>query len=173
ISADWRWVTPGYFETMNMQLAHGRFFADQDDVKHPYVVVIDELLANRAWPGQDPIGKRLQVPYFASFNAPGMDRAYAQVIGVVKHPRVHDLTRDVREQVYVAQYQQPNTGLSLVVRTKSDANALAKEIEQAVRSLDSGIPVFEVRTMQQSVSDALASRRVRLLLLTVFRAVAT
>ncbi|HXT76620.1 MAG TPA: ABC transporter permease [Candidatus Eisenbacteria bacterium] len=173
ISADWRWVTPGYFETMGMQLAHGRFFNEQDDMKHPYVTVIDEMLANRAWPGQNPIGKRLQLIYFANFNAPGLNRAYAEVIGVLKHPRVHDLTRDVREQVYISQYQQPNTGLSLVVRTKSDPNTTSKDIEQAIRNLDRGIPVFEVKTMGSAVSDALASRRFSLFLLMIFGGLAT
>jgi predicted permease len=173
ISADWRWVTPGYFETMRMQLARGRFFTEQDDLKHPFVVVVDELLANRAWPNQNPIGKRLQLIHFPSFNAPGLDRAYAEVIGVVKHPRVHDLTRDVREQVYIAQYQQPGPQIALVVRTKTDAAALSKEVEGVVSSLDRGIPVFEVRTIEQSVSDVLAPRRFSLLLLMIFGGVAT
>src|SRR5262249_10859540 len=155
----WRWVTPGYFETMGMQLAHGRFFTEQDDLKHPYVVIVDELLANRAWPNQNPIGKRLQLLYFPSFNSPGLNRSYAEAIGVLKHPRVHDLTRDVREQVYLAQYQQPGPQLGLVVRTKSNPATVSKAVEDAVRSLDRGIPVFEARTIEESVSDVLAPRR--------------
>jgi putative ABC transport system permease protein len=173
ISADWRVVTPGYFETMGMQLAHGRFFTDQDDLQHPFVTVVDELLANRAWPHQNPIGKRLQLMYFPNFNSPGLNRSYAQVIGVLKHPRVHDLTRDVREQVYISQYQQPGGLLSLVLRTRGDPGALSKAVESAVTSLDPGIPVYEVRTVADSVSDALAPRRFSLLLLMIFGAVAT
>jgi predicted permease len=173
ISADWRVVTPGYFETMGIQLAHGRFFVEQDDLTHPFVVVVDELLANRAWPNQNPIGKRLQVMHFASFNGPGLDRGYAEVIGVVKHPRVHDLTREVREQVYISQYQQPAPLIGLTVRTKSDAGTLTKAVESAVRSLDRGIPVYEVHTMGDSVSDVLAPRRFSLLLLMIFGSLAT
>jgi putative ABC transport system permease protein len=172
ISADWRVVTPGYFETMGMQLTRGRSFTEEDDLTHPFVAVVDELLANRAWPQQNPIGKRLQIMQFASFNGPGMNRAYAQVIGVLKHPRVHDLTREVREQVYISQYQQPNGQMGLVVRTRSDAGILSKSVESAVRSLDAGIPVYEVRTIAESVSDALAPRRFSLLLLLIFGAVA-
>jgi predicted permease len=173
ISADWRFVTPGYFETMGMQLAHGRFFTEQDDANHPYVVVIDEMLANRAWPGQDPIGKRLQIIRFASFTSANLDRAYAQVIGVLKHPRVHDLTRDVREQVYIAQYQQPGGQLSLVIRTRNDAGTLTTEVQNAISNLDRGIPVYDVRTIEESVADTLASRRFSLLLLMVFGGLAT
>jgi len=79
----------------------------------------------------------------------------------------------VREQVYISQYQQPNTGLSLVVRTKSDPNTTSKDIEQAIRNLDRGIPVFEVKTMGSAVSDALASRRFSLFLLMIFGGLAT
>ena len=115
----------------------------------------------------------MQLIYFPNFNAPGLNRAYAEVVGVLKHPRVHDLTRDVREQVYISQYQQPNTGLSLVVRTKSDPNTMSRDIEQAIRNLDRGIPVFEVKTMASAVSDALASRRFSLFLLMIFGGLAT
>jgi predicted permease len=173
ISADWRWVTPGYFETMGMQLARGRFFTEQDDLKHPYVVIVDELLANRAWPNQNPIGKRLQLLYFPSFNSPGINRSYAEVVGVLKHPRVHDLTRDVREQVYVSQYQQPGGQLGLVIRTKSDAAGMSKTIEDALRTLDAGIPVYEIKTIEQSVSEALGARRFSLFLLMIFGGLAT
>ena len=173
ISADWRVVTPDYFETMGMQLAHGRFFTEQDDVSHPFVVVVDELLANRAWPNQNPIGKRLQLLHFSDFTTPGLNRGYAEVIGVIKHPRVHDLTRAVREQVYLAQYQQPQGQIGLVVRTSSDAGAISKQVEKAVASLDRGIPVFEVRTIKDSVSDVLAPRRFSLLLLMIFGGLAT
>jgi putative ABC transport system permease protein len=156
-----------------MQLAHGRFLTEDDDLQHPFVVVIDELLAKRAWPNQNPIGQRLQLMYFPNFNSPGIGRAYAQVIGVLKHPRVHDLTRDVREQVYISQYQQPTGQLGLVIRTRADSAALSQAVESAVRSLDSGIPVFEVRNISESVSDALAPRRFSLLLLMIFGALAT
>ncbi len=173
ISADWRVVTPGYFETMGIQLAHGRFFAEEDDLTHPFVVVVDELLANRAWPNQNPIGKRLQVMHFPSFTAPVLNRDYAEVIGVVKHPRVHDLTREVREQVYLSQYQQPGGQIGLVVRTRSDGGTLSKQVESAVRALDRGIPVYDVHSMGESVADVLAPRRFSLLLLMIFGGVAT
>jgi putative ABC transport system permease protein len=173
ISADWRVVTPGYFETMGMHLAHGRFITEEDDLRHPFAVVVDELLANRAWPNQNPIGQRLQLMHFPDFNSPGLDRGYAQVVGVLKHPRVHDLTRDVREQIYISQYQQPTGQLGLVIRTRADSAALSRAVESAVRSLDSGIPVYEVRNISESVSDALAPRRFSLLLLMIFGALAT
>jgi putative ABC transport system permease protein len=83
------------------------------------------------------------------------------------------LTRDVREQIYISQYQQPNGQFGLVVRTRSDAAAISKAVEASVNSLDRGIPVYEVRSIEDSVSDALAPRRFSLLLLLIFGGVAT
>jgi putative ABC transport system permease protein len=172
ISADWRIVTPGYFEATGMELAAGRFFTDQDDTNHPFVTVIDESLAQRAWPNQNPIGKRLQIMYFGQNAQPGVDRIWTQVIGVIKHPRIHDLTRDVREQVYVCTYQQPAGQLGLFVRSTGDPAVLAKSVEDVLRRIDSGIPLHDVRVMDDFVSDALAPRRFSLILLLVFGGVA-
>jgi putative ABC transport system permease protein len=83
------------------------------------------------------------------------------------------LTRDVREQIYISQYQQPNGQFGLVIRTKSDPAALSNSVQAAVSSIDRGIPVYEVRSIEQSVSDALAPRRFSLLLLLIFGGVAT
>jgi len=172
LSADWRIVTPGYFEASGMDLAAGRFFTDQDDSNHPWVTIVDESLARRAWPGQDPIGKRLQIMYFPQNAPPGDDRVRAIVVGVIKHPRIHDLTRDVREQVYVSQYQQPAYQLGLFIRTAGDPGALAKSVEEVLRGIDRGIPLHDVRVMDAFVSDALAPRRFSLILLLVFGGVA-
>src|SRR5262249_41438927 len=172
ISADWRIVTPGYFEATGIELAAGRFFTDQDDSNHPWVAIVDESLARRAWPNENSIGKRLQIMYFPQNALPGDDRVWTQVIGVIKHPRIHDLTRDVREQVYVCQYQQPAGQLGLFVRSTGDPGVLAKSVEEVLRRIDSGIPLHDVRVMDAFVSDALAPRRFSLILLLVFGGVA-
>jgi len=173
ISADWRIVTPGYFEAAGMELVAGRFFSDQDDANHPFATVIDESLAKRAWPNQDPIGKRLQIMYFPQNTGANVNRIWSQVIGVIKHPRIHDLTRDIREQIYVNQYQQPSGQLSLFLRTgPGDPGQVAKSVEAAVRGIDSGIPIHDVRVMDDLVADVLAPRRFSLILLLVFGGVA-
>ena len=120
-----------------------------------------------------PIGKRLQIIRFASFTSANLDRAYAEVIGVLKHPRVHDLTRDVREQIYIAQYQQPGGQLSLVIRTRADSNSISGAVQSAISGLDRGIPVYDVRAIEDLVADAMASRRFSLLLLMIFGGLAT
>src|SRR5262249_33129382 len=104
-------------------------------------------------------------------NSP-MDRTWAIVIGVIKHPRIHDLTRDVREQVYVSHYQQPSNQMGLIIRTTGDPTTVAKSVEDVIKHLDRGIPVHDVRVMDAFVSDALAPRRFSLILLLVFGGVA-
>lgn len=77
-----------------------------------------------------------------------------EVIAVLKHPRVHDLTRDIRQQVYVIPYQQPSGQIGLALRTKREAGNASKGVERALHSFGRGIPVFEVCTVAETVSDA-------------------
>src|ERR1700722_15626923 len=98
ISADWRPITPGFFPTVGARLLEGRNFTDADDANHPIVVIVDDLLARRAWPGESAIGKKLEIESLSRKDNP---RLFAIVVGVVAHLRVHDLTRDVREQIFI------------------------------------------------------------------------
>ena len=172
ISADWRVTTPGYFEAMGIRLPAGRFFNRTDDLSHPQVVIIDDTLAKEAWPHEDPIGKRLQVAWFLSPTSPGIERVYAQVIGVIEHPRIHDLSRAVRPQVYVPHAQMAFAGMTLVVKTTGNTQALAKQIEDQIHSLDRGIPANDVRPMASYVSDVMAPRRFSLTLVLIFSGIA-
>jgi putative ABC transport system permease protein len=172
ISADWRVITPGYFEAMGIRLVAGRFFNRTDDLSHPQVVIIDDTLAKEAWPHEDPIGKRLQVAWFFSPTSSDIERVYAQVVGVIEHPRIHDLSRAVRPQVYVAHAQMAFPGMTLVVKTTGNTQALAKQIEDQIHTLDRGIPANDVRPMASYVSDVMAPRRFSLTLVLIFIGIA-
>src|SRR6185436_12979251 len=92
-TSDGRSVSPAYFRAMGTRLLAGRVF-DEHDAGGPPIVIVDETMAARAWPGENPIGKRLQV-------APnGSPNPFAEVVGVVEHIRMHDLSRAVRPQIY-------------------------------------------------------------------------
>jgi putative ABC transport system permease protein len=173
ISADWRPATPGYFQAMGIRLAAGRFFTRADDREHPRVVIVDDTLAQQAWPNQDPIGKRLQVVARRDFTSPPViDKVYAQVVGVVIHPRIHDLSRAVRPQIYTAAAQSAIPTLTYTVKTAGNIPGLVKEIEDVVHGLDRGIPVHDVRPMADFVSDVMAPRRFSLIMVLIFGAIA-
>lgn len=172
ISADWRPATPGYFSALGIRLAAGRYFTRADDREHPRVVIVDDTLAQQAWPKDDPIGKRLQIITFHDFNSPGIDKVYAQVVGVVVHPRIHDLSRAVRPQIYTAAAQSGFNSLTYTVKTTGNIQGIEKQIEDVVHSLDRGIPVHDVRPMGAFVADVMAPRRFSLIMVLIFGAIA-
>ena len=163
LSADGRSITPGYFEAMGTRLIAGRFFDGQDIRDNQRVVIVDEMLATRAWPDEDPIGQQLELFSNGQFST---------VVGVVEHTRVYDLTRDVREHVYVPHGQHQARNMSLVVKATRDPVALAGSVRDQVWALDSNLPVNDLRPMREYVSDAAASARFMLLLMSVFGGVA-
>jgi predicted permease len=172
ISADWRPTTPGYFPAMGIRFAAGRNFARTDDLDHERVVIVDDTLAQQAWPNENPIGKRLQLITFRDFTSPAIDRVYAVVIGVVQHPRIHDLSRAVRPQIYVSEYQTVFPGLTFAVKSAGDIQGLVKQVQDVVFRIDRGIPVHDVRPMSALVGDVMAPRRFSLILVLIFGGIA-
>jgi len=172
ISADWRPTTPGYFPAMGIRFAAGRNFARTDDLDHERVVIVDDTLAQQAWPNENPIGKRLQLITFRDFTSPVIDRIYAVVIGVVQHPRIHDLSRAVRPQIYVSEYQTVFPGLTFAVKSAGDIQGLVKQVQDVVFRIDRGIPVHDVRPMSAFVDDVMAPRRFSLILVLIFGGIA-
>jgi predicted permease len=164
---DQRIVTPDYFKVMKTLLLAGRFFTPQDGAGRPRVIIIDETLAHRLWPNTSPLGKRMTSGYF-----PEKPEVWFEIVGVVKHIRHHRLDADVREQVYFPHAQRQARGMTLVIRTASDPVRLVSAVRQALRSLDPDQPVYQIRTMEGLVANALAPARFTLLLLTIFAGVA-
>src|SRR5262245_9891903 len=164
---DQRAITPDYLKVMKTPLLAGRFFTPQDGAGRPPVVIIDETLARRLWPNVSPLGKRIAYGYF-----PEKPDFWMEIVGVVKHIRHHRLDADVREQVYFPHAQRQIGGMTLAIRTASDPLDLAAAVRQAVRSLDPDQPVYQIRTMDGLVANALAPARFTLWLLTIFAGVA-
>jgi putative ABC transport system permease protein len=172
LSADWRAVTPGYFKTMGIRLLGGRNFTDFDDTQHPFVVIVDEMLAKRAWPGQSAVGKELEIEVSRSPQARNSEHVWTEVVGVAEHTRSHDLTRDVREQIYTPQGQQPFGAMMLVIRSRANPAELEKEVIADLHSLDKDAPISNIRPMAAYVAEARAGMEFSLVLLSVFAAVA-
>jgi putative ABC transport system permease protein len=159
-TSDGRSASPSYFRAMGTRLIAGRFFDDYDRPGQGRII-IDETLAARAWPGQNAVGRRLQVQPTGSRNE------YAEVIGVVEHIRAHDLARPVRPQIYTI-LGGGAARMYAVIRTSDGCMCLASEVRRLLQQIDPDLPVDKVRGMSEYVSDALASSRLTLMLMSLF-----
>jgi predicted permease len=162
LTAEARNVAPGYFEAMGMRLMGGRFFTDQDVAGAEPVVIIDEMLARRAWPDGDAVGQSF------TLTGPG-NPVSVRVVGVLQHPRLYDLTSESREQVYVPQGQRGGVRNTVfTVRTDGDPAALADAVRNAVWEVDANLPVDNLRPMTAYVDDAMAAPQFALVVMTLF-----
>jgi putative ABC transport system permease protein len=160
LAADYRDVTPRYFATMGIPLAKGRAFAEQDDLDHPRVVIIDETLARRFFPNQNPIGQHLQVPDAA--------RPAREIVGVAGSVRDTGFDQQPRPTIYFPSLQSPDQTMSLVVRTALPPGVALPAIKNAIWSVDKNQPVFQVRSMDEIISGVVSAQRLAFLLLGVF-----
>ena len=165
-------VTPGYFAAMKIRLLRGRTFTERDDLRTPGVVVVSRTMAERCWPGQDAIGKRLRIPlpgtpFDAAFSATSRDRAWLTVIGVVGEARYREL--EVSHYDMYMSYLQTNHGLwHIIVRTAGDPAAAAPAVRAAIRAEDRSLLVSDIATMDDVVAAALGGARFGMQLLSGF-----
>ncbi len=144
---------PGYFSTMGIRLVAGRDFTEQDGMKSSGVVIVSESLARTAWPGQDPIGKRL------SMNMPSspFDDKWLSVVGVVADVRYREI-ETARLDLYQPYGQSTSLVRDFVLRTSGDPLAIAADVRRAIREVDPTQPV-ELLTMDQIVATAMGRWR--------------
>jgi predicted permease len=169
--ATYRAVLPGYFAAMRIPILRGRDVAWTDDRGKPAVVVVNEFLAKRMWPGEDPIGKRI------TLDDVGPDASWLTVVGVVRNVVRGDWAAPPGDEIYLSVLQnetllesaQPMAAyITLVARTGGDPASLAPSLVAAVRSVDPTLPVSEIRTMPQIVALANGRARFQALLLAAF-----
>jgi putative ABC transport system permease protein len=157
-------VTPGYLQTMQIGLVSGRSFSEADNANAPLVVMVSETAAERWWPHQDAVGKRLQV----SGNSLAQSVLWRTVVGVVKDVKQSGLDAPRTLQVYIPHAQYMNDSMVLVLRTATDPLSRAKEVRQQISSLDGELAVSDVASMEQVLSGSIASRRFSTILLGAF-----
>jgi len=160
----WR-VTDDYFQTMRIPLQRGRFFTEYDTADGPPVVIIDETLARKYFPNEDPVGKRI------TFLASGSQRT-GEIVGVVGHVKHWSLDRENPVQYYLSQRQVPLSSMFLVVRTAGDPSRFVASVRGAIRAVDQDLPVFRVTNMEAVVANSLAQRRLSTSLLGIFASIA-
>jgi putative ABC transport system permease protein len=153
-------VTPGYFDAMKIRLMRGRFLSHADDENAPLAVLVSETAARSWWPNQDPIGRRVKVPGFD----PG-PQPWRTVVGVVADVKQAGLNAPHTMQIYLPHAQYGNGFLTLVMRTGSDPLSVAGEVRRSVAQLDPELPVANIASMDQVLSDSVSPQRFSAVLL--------
>ncbi|PYS64327.1 MAG: hypothetical protein DMF74_07415 [Acidobacteria bacterium] len=157
-------TTPDYFRTLQVPLIAGRAFTDRDTDNTAKVVIVNETMARRLWPGQSPIGKHLTIWRDEKFPR--------EIVGVVGETK-RSLDNDPSQQMYVPYAQDASwSSMSFVIRTSGDPASTSPAVRNEIRSLDKGAPVFNVRTMNDLLATSVAPRRTPMLLLSAFAAAA-
>ena len=153
-----RWVTPGYFETIHLPLIAGRLLSSSDEGKH--YAVISELTARTLWPGKNPIGQQ--------FSRAGLNENPFTVIGVVGNARTVSLAAPDPMMVYMPYWYRSDSTAGLLMRTHQDPESMADAIRRAIWSVDPEVPVPVVRMLGGVVEDSVANRRFEMQLLLLF-----
>jgi len=170
--ADYRVVTPRFFETLNIPIKRGRAFTESDTTQTPLVYVVNEAFARAYFPDGEPVGRRIRLGYEGK--SPG------EIIGVVSDTKHRSVEAEAFPAVYVCYLQTaklPDTLphfpiMHYVVRAKGDAAALAGSVRRELQAIDPNQVIFYVRPLTGFISDAVAQRRFNMLLLTLFAALA-
>jgi putative ABC transport system permease protein len=165
LSTDVRVVEPDYFRTMRIPIQQGRLFTRQEDTRESHVVIVSEALVQRYFPSQNPLGKKITID-MKDENVP------SEIVGVVSDVKHHGLDSTPRPTIYWPHPELVYNSMTLVVRSKADPVRLTSSIRAIVQSIDPDLPISEVRTMEQRMSDSVAQARFNTLLLGIFSAVA-
>jgi putative ABC transport system permease protein len=158
-------VTPDYFKAMGIPLRQGRLFDDRDQKNSPRVIIINESMARRLFPDENPVGKRIYLTQ-------GKEKIYREVVGVVGDVKQYGLDQTTPLESYEPFAQQPFNAMALVVRAGGDPTQLSAAIRGEVLSIDKEQPVSSIKPLTALVSSSISQQRFAMLLLGVLAAVA-
>ena len=164
-SADIRIIDPNYFRAMGIPLRAGRPFAETDSPDSAKVMVINENMARRFWPNDDPIGKRVTMKDWG----PPLT---GEIVGIVGDVRADGMDTDVRPMIYWPYTQFPQIFDNIVIRTEGNPLNLVAAVKSQIWSVDPSQAVANVDTMEQVLASSVATRRFNLILITLFAATA-
>jgi putative ABC transport system permease protein len=163
---DFRRASDDYFRAMGIPLRAGRFVTEQDVTSGARLVVINEAMAKRFWPNEDPIGKRLRMGVNPE------QSNWQTIVGVVGSVRHMGLDIEPRPEIYLHTLTNPLFAPVVAIRAKSDPQNLIAAVRNVARSIDSDVTLANINTMEKLVSASMAQRRFAMLLLGVFAAIA-
>ncbi|MEW6206890.1 MAG: ABC transporter permease [Acidobacteriota bacterium] len=150
---DFNVVAPRYFATMGIPLVAGRDFLESDNARSPAVVIINETMAERLWPDQNPIGKRLAVNQGRQFSP------WIEVVGVARDSKHRSPFEERRLLAYFPLYQKYHAEASLHVRAGGKPESLLSAVRQEVQAMDKNLPLFRVQTLSEQLDNALTPQR--------------
>ncbi|MBV9924267.1 MAG: ABC transporter permease [Acidobacteria bacterium] len=156
-------IDPNYLATVGLPLVRGRNFTYADGPDTPPVLLVNRTLAEKLWPGEDPLGKQLELPDA---------KMTAEVVGVVGDAKQYDIAEQQRPQIYTAYAQNPHIFGTLVVRSRVEPLSLAETVKKTVWSVDPEQPVWKVRTVENLIEQNFAGRRFMLTLMACFAGLA-
>jgi len=153
-------VSDGYFGTMRIPLLAGRGFSERDSESAPRVAIINETMAKRYWPDQDAVGKRISLS--------GSQGPFVEIAGVVKTGAYRTIGEPELPYIYLPMAQNPVGRFTIIARTMTSASSLAGPLREQVRDLDKSLAVFDVKTLNEHIDEALSQERMIATLLGVF-----
>ncbi len=156
-------ITPDYFRTLGMPLLAGRTFTERDHADAPPVAVVNEAMARRHWPGEDPVGRRITF---------GGEDNFMEIVGVVGDVRHFAFDRQPRPEVYVPYAYDPWPFMALLVRAEKDPLSLVGAVRAQILAVDPEQPVYGVQTMDEVLRGSTRERRFTVELLGLFATVA-
>jgi len=166
--ANYRSVSPNYFRAMSVPMVQGRAFTEQDREGATRVMIVNQELADRVLPGENPIGKRIG---FGSPD-PNQQPIWWEIVGVAADVRSLELREEPGSELYFSVLQNPFEGMSLVIRSHGEPSGLSAAVRQVVAEVDKSVPVSNVQTMDHIVSQSITQPRFNLFLLALFSTVA-
>jgi putative ABC transport system permease protein len=167
-SADFFSIGGDYFKTLGVSMLKGRAFSERDGEKAPGVVIVNQAFAQKFFPSEDPLGKRIKPGISTDENKPD----WREIVGVVADVRNRNLSSELRPGYFVPAAQIPFNQMTMVVRTTGDPHSLITAVQNEVHSMDKELPVFSVKTMDEYISATVAAPRFNATLLLIFAAVA-
>jgi predicted permease len=165
-AVEYRAVSADFHKTLRIPLIRGRMLADSDGFDAPHAVVLNEMAARIAFPGEDPIGHRIRL------NSRNPNAPWATVVGIVKDVREWGLDQPARPVAYYSLTQRNPMGAYLVVRTRQSAGTMLASLQAELRAVDGNLPLYDVAPMEAVVDSSVSQRRFSMLLLGLFAGVA-
>lgn len=166
--ANYRNVTPNYFRAMGVPVLQGRAYTDRDNSSAPLAMIVNEILAEQNFPGENPVGKRIAF----RGNENNQQPDWFEIVGVVANVRSLELRQEPTAELYFASAQDAFQSMAFVVRSSVESESIAGAIRQAVAEVDRTVPVSNVQTMEHIVSTSVTQPRFNLFLVGLFSVVA-